>query len=308
MVRRTVIPRIISRAACLVLLLNGILSAQTTPVDGIRKNTPAVHAFTNARIVKAPGQVLDNATLVIRNGIIESLGNVSVPKDARVWDLKGMTIYPGLIDAYSDYGLPKPPQRATGGGEAAAQRATPPEPQRGPIYWNNSVLAQLNAADLFVPDPKAAEQLRSQGFTAVLIVPTRGIIRGTSAVVNLGDGKPSELVLRPQFAEHISLQVDYTAGRYPTSLMGLIALVRQTLYDSDWYQKAQEAYRKNPKLPRPEINETLAALHPAVAGSMPVVIEVSDEQDFLRAEKIADEFKLDLILREAVWSTVVWMQ
>jgi imidazolonepropionase-like amidohydrolase len=298
MAGRAVIRFTICGAVFLLLLFNGILFGQTTTrVEGIRKNTPAVHAFTNAMIVTAPGKVLDNATLVIRNGVVESVGSVSIPKDARVWNMKGMTIYPGLIDAYSDYGLPKPPPRTDGGAEAAAPRPTPPEPERGPNYWNRDVMAQVNAEELFIPDPKVAEKLRSQGFTTALIVPTRGIIRGTSAVVNLGDGNPSELILRQRFAQHISLQVDYSTIHYPTSLIGLIALVRQTMYDADWYEKAQDAYRRDPKLPRPETNESLGALHPVLGGSMPVVVETSDEQDILRAEKIADEFKLDLILR-----------
>ncbi|HUI64884.1 MAG TPA: amidohydrolase family protein [Bacteroidota bacterium] len=293
----SVVSRWVSRTAPLALLCAGTLFAQTTPVEGIRKNTPAVYAFINARIVKAPGEVIESGTLVIRDGIIESVGNVPVPKDATVRDLKGMWVYPGFIDAYTDYGMPQPLQRTSGGVEPPGQRAPVAEGQRGPTHWNTEVLSHLNAADLFVPDAKTAEKLRSQGFAAALIVPPRGIFRGSSAVVSLGDGKPGELILRSPFAQHISLALERLAGRYPTSLMGLIALVRQTFYDSQWYRSATDAFYKNPSLPRPETNSALAALFPVLSGSMPVVIETSDELDLLRAEKIAGEFKLNLIVR-----------
>ncbi len=277
-----------------VLLSFSELHAQTTPTDGIRKNTPTVHAFIHARLITAPGHVLEDGTLVIRDGIITAVGKIPVPKDARVWDLRGMTVYPGLIDAYSDYGMPKPPQQEQ---NAPLQRPAQPEPQRGPTYWNVGVLAHVNASDVFLPDPRAAEQLRSQGFTSALTIPSRGIFRGTSAVVNLGDGKAADQILRSQVAQHISLERSFTGDRYPTSLMGRIALIRQTFYDAAWYEKAQAAYRDNPALRRPETNETLAALAAAAHGSMPVVIEASDELDILRAEKIADEFHLQLIVR-----------
>ena len=92
----------------LLLALYSQLFTQIAPAIGIRQNTPKVHAFTNAKIVVAPGKVIDKGTLVIRDGIIVAVGaNVAVPEDARVWDANGMTIYPGLIDSYSDIGMPK---------------------------------------------------------------------------------------------------------------------------------------------------------------------------------------------------------
>jgi imidazolonepropionase-like amidohydrolase len=274
------------------LSLSSALLAQTAPQEGIRKNTPTVHAFINARLVRAPGQVLDGATLVIRNGVVEAAGTVKVPADARVWNLQGMTIYPGFVNSSSEYGLPKPQTPPRDGGTPGLQ-----EQQRGPTGWTGAIQSHVSAAELFAPDPKAAEQLRSQGFTATLVVPTRGNLRGTSALVSLGEGKARELVLRPEVAQHFSLDVDYTRGTYPSSLMGVIALIRQTLYDAQWYQKALEAYRKDPSLPRPETNASLAALKSVVSGTMPVILDGSDELDELRGEAIAKEFNLKLILR-----------
>ncbi len=269
-------------------------SQTTTPSEGIRKNTPTVHALTNARIIQSPGKVIEKGTLVIRDGVIVAVGaNAAVPADARVWDMKGQTIYPGLIDSYSDYGLSKAP-KPTPQGEGEQQRPKS-EPSRGADYWNEMNVAQNDAAELFSPDAKAAEKLRAQGFTVALIVPQRGIIKGKSALVNLGDGKANELILRSGVAHHMQLADEWGHDGYPGSLMGVIAFIRQALYDAQWYEKAQSQFSANPSLPRPERNDALAALG-EVFKKIPVVIDANDELDVLRADKIGREFNLNLII------------
>lgn len=284
------------RTAILMLLVAPFAApsatAQTAPVEGLKTATPTVHAFINARIVHAPGKVTDNGTLVVRDGVIVAAGRVSAPPDAREWDLAGLTVYPGLIDGASDYGMPKPPER---GAQQGSEFARQPEP-RGANDWNPQVLPHIDAAELFSPDPKAAEKLRASGITAVVTVPSRGIFRGASAVVSTGEGTPNRLLVKPRVAQHVGLVVPPSEG-YPSSLMGAIALVRQTLYDARWYRQAWEAAGKNPSLPRPESNEALAALRDAAAGGMPVVVEGSSEWQVLRADAIAREFGLNAILR-----------
>jgi len=45
--------------------------------------------------------VIEAGTVVIRNGLIQAVGkDTAVPADARVWDMKGMTIYAGFIEPY----------------------------------------------------------------------------------------------------------------------------------------------------------------------------------------------------------------
>ena len=95
------------------------LTAQTTyPVNDVANPKEGCYAFTNATIVKDAQTTLQNATLVIRQGKIESVSiGVLVPKDAVVVDCSGKYIYPSLIDAFTAYGIPEV-QRATpaGGG------------------------------------------------------------------------------------------------------------------------------------------------------------------------------------------------
>ena len=288
----------IRRIMCLPVILSalcGALIAQTAPTTGLRDNTPSVNAFTNARIIVAPHHVIAKGTLVIRNGLVEAVGeNVQPPADARVWNMEGRTIYPSFIDLYSDYGLPKADEQAGNPFESPAA----PEKPKGAAHWNQKVRAEFDASAEFQPDPKAAEKLRSQGFGLVLATPQRGLFRGWSALVALGDGAASDLVIRQRVAQTTSLDQSRGSFReYPTSLMGVIALHRQTWIDADWYQKAQESYAKNPDQPRPETNIALEALQSALHGEQPVVMDATTDLNFLRAAKIGKEFGLKLWIR-----------
>jgi len=260
------------------------LQAQTAPVEGLRDRTPRVHALTNVRVVQAPGRVLTQATLVVRDGLIQSVGKVKPPADARIWDMTGRTVYAGLIDAYSRYGLPG---EATGAPDSA--------PSSGPRSWNPQVNPERNAAATFRVDPAGAGRMRGAGFTSALIVPAGGIFKGTSALVSLGEGTANSQIVLPQVAQHIRLGPS-GSNTYPASLMGAIALIRQTLLDADWYRRAQEAHRNDPALLRPEPDRSLEALAGIVSGRDRVIIEADDELNALRADALAREFALRLMV------------
>ena len=107
------------------MMFRGVLAlalAVSSPLIA-RAATPRVHAITHARIVLAPGRVLEDATLVMRDGIIVAVGkDVPVPADARVWPGDSLTVYPGLIDALA---MPPAPAPASPFGRRAP---APPAP------------------------------------------------------------------------------------------------------------------------------------------------------------------------------------
>jgi len=118
---------------------------QTEPVTGLHVNTPRIYALTHARIVAGPGEVLPEATLLVRDGTIEQVGaKVDIPSDAVVRDLKGKTIYPGFIDLYTNYGIDSEADANAGGAK----------------HWNPAVLAQRRASTMLSSAPSAAESLR----------------------------------------------------------------------------------------------------------------------------------------------------
>jgi imidazolonepropionase-like amidohydrolase len=263
------------------LLLPGWSHAQTARVAGIRERTPAVFALTNARMVTAPGRQIRRGTLVVRDGIIEDVGRrASIPADAWVVDLEGKTIYPGFLDAYAHYGLP----------------SSPPEEKH--VHWNPHVRSHYRSAADFQPDAGRAARLRSQGFVAVHTVPAHGLLRGTGSVVSLGDTQANRQIVRRDGMQSLSFhRSPQGPGGYPTSLMGAVALIRQTFLDAEWYAAAQAAFADNPGLERPEINHALAALAAAREQAAPLLIDTEDEHDFLRAAALAEEFGLNVWIR-----------
>ncbi|MFQ5602117.1 MAG: amidohydrolase family protein [bacterium] len=268
--------------------------SQTKPVEGIRENTPQVHALINARIVQAPGQVIEKGTIILRDGVIEAVGaNVTPPADARIWDYDGLTVYPGLIESYSHIGLPKETrQRPTQPGGSSSQSS---KPRTGPEHWNPNVLPETHVMDKFAPKKEDLKKYRSLGFTAALIAPNKGIFSGTGALVSLGDGEVNQQLLKDQVMQNIqfSRAGGFRSRGYPNSQMGVIALIRQTFLDADWYQKAHAAYAQKPiGQTRPEINESLASLEMAVRGRQPVLINVNDDLNCLRAINVIKEFGL----------------
>ena len=137
------------------------------------------------------------------------------------------------------------------------------------------------------------------GFVAQLIAPSGGIIRGTSAVVSLGEGDVEDHVLADAAALHGELTLSRRGGRdsYPNSPMGAVALSRQAFYDARWLVEAEKAAARDRGVPAPEANVTLTAMRPVLDGEMPLVLESSNAVFALRADDFAREFDLDLIVR-----------
>ena len=212
-------------------------SAQQTTnrLEGLRDQTPRWHVLTDARIVVAPGRVIERGTLVMRDGVIVSVGtDVNIPTGARIWRMDGKTLYAGMIDLASQVGVPAtmrpaqaslPPWMRPPGMSTPA--ATPTSARASIAAQNRSVRAEQDVAmqlDWRADDVKSA---REQGFTAVLASPSVGVFRGQSALLILADsGDPKSVVLQSRVAQHIANEAGggFGAGAtYPASMMGAIA-------------------------------------------------------------------------------------
>lgn len=263
-----------TRLACIALATAGL----TGPAAA---EAPRVHALTGARVVVEPGRVLESATVVLRDGIIEAVGaDVPVPADARTWELDELTIYPGLIEPYA--------VRARAGAAEAAE----PEDGGGPRPGGESepMVRSEHSVTPYAADDDAARRLREAGFTTALAAPAEGIFRGTGAVLNLGAGGARDNLLRDGFGQFAAF--DRAAAGYPGSLMGAIALFRQTVLDAGWYTAAHRAYARRPAQTRPRFDASLAALAAVAAGDELVVFETDGAFDTLRAGALAAELGL----------------
>jgi imidazolonepropionase-like amidohydrolase len=288
----------------------------TAPLEGLREASPRVHALVGARVVTAPDHVIENGTIVVRDGVIQAVGaGLTPPADARVWEAKGRTIYAGFIESESTLFLPaswkgggatpgatdEDGTPATPAAPLAATSATPPaaESTGGTRSWNPRVTPERLASRVLQPDPRGAEALRKLGFAVAHVVPARGVFRGQSALVSLGRGGFNTTVIRESVAQPLAFETG--SGGYPVSLMGATALLRQTLLDAQWYRDVQARYQEKhgAGLARPETNDALAALGPVIRGEQPVVFDLDDELDAGRAVRLAEEFKLKLVLRSS---------
>jgi imidazolonepropionase-like amidohydrolase len=274
--------------ASLFLSLATVLAQQTFPVAAPSDERTGLHAFTNATIYTDYKTRIEGATLLIRDGKVVAAGlNVTVPKDAAMHDCTGKTIYPSFIDLYAaDYGLPVPPRAEGGGG--FGRPAQPLSNKKGAYSWNQALRTEYSAAAEFSNDVKAAEEWRKLGFGALLTHRADGISRGTGALVLPGDLREHEMILAEKASHHLSFSKGTSTQNYPSSLMGIIALLRQTYLDGQWYKT--EGYKE-------EENLSLDAWN-AVQG-LPQIFEAGEKLDVLRMSRIGQEFGVKYVVKSA---------
>ena len=256
-------------------------------------------AITNAQVVTVSGPILTRGTIVIRDGLIEAVGeNVRVPADARIIDGSGLTVYPGLFDTHTSLGIQtrtQTTQQPTQQIQALLQQQQSQASQSNSNYPEGirpeqDVVSQLRAGE------SQFETNRNAGFTTVLTVPREGIFNGQSAVINLAGSTVSEMIVRAPFAEHITFRT-LGGGQYPSSLMGSFSALRQMLLDAQRLQELQRNYEKNPRgMRRPHADASLIALFPIINGAMPVVLNANSEIEIIRALDLAREFNLKAII------------
>lgn len=256
----------------LLILLGHLLFAQEVPQNGVKESSPAYYALTKATVVASPDKTYQNATVLIKDGRIVSIGLlVVIPKEAVVIDCSDMVILPAFIDLHSELGLPelKPLQR----GNSPQLNSL----KEGPYYWNESIHPEVSAAELYKHDDKQIKDFREKGFGFVLTHQRDGIARGSAAFVSLGT-KRTNLQLQDETA-CFSFSKGVSRQTYPSSQMGSIALLRQSFYDAEYYAANSG-----------ELNLSLEALNKQRKGVL--FFETRDKHEILRAQKVATEFGL----------------
>jgi imidazolonepropionase-like amidohydrolase len=281
-------------------------------------------AIKGAKIVTGADATIDNGTIVIRDGVIESVGaSVTIPADAVVIDGAGLTVYPGLIDMANSSALDTPQPEAVDAtaGRGAAGGAAGRGGRGGGTTETLADLERAKRAQILKPDFEAAQAVRyegpelarlaSAGITSVLAVPSAGLLRGQSALINVaapssgpevssvGSDRRGLVIVKAPVAQHVSFSQGRGGGganAYPGSLLGVIAFIRQSFYDAAWQRDARAYYDRHADSARPAFEPALDALLPALAGKMPVAFDAGEEREILRALGLAKEFSLDPII------------
>jgi hypothetical protein len=244
--------------------------AQTKPV-----------AITNARIVTEPGKVITGGSILIKDGKISEVGKKVNTDGADVLDGNGLTVYAGFIDAYSTTGLkvPDPPAGPTPRDTTDRAYAT---------MWHENRKgnrANLVAADLLDLDSRLKDSY-ANGVTASLLSSGSGIFRGACSVVKMA--KDNNVVVKT-YGQDMAVRGGGFggggggAGGYPGSLMGIIALFRQTLYDA-------QVYTGTPK------DEYLAPLKEVTDRKQFALFGADANREIYRALSYAKEFNLNMVL------------
>lgn len=260
-----------------------VYSQTTFPNNGAPYKPHTLFAFINAQLVIDYETTINNGVLLIKDGKITASGNnVSIPKHAVVFDLKGKFLYPSFIDIYSDYGL----------NETKAGRSFGNGPQtisniKGAYGWNQAIRADVEAYKIFQHNKDKAQDLIKNGFGVVLTSSKDGIVRGSGVLAMLNhDVKENESILIDKSAAFYSFNKGSSGQDYPSSLTGAIALLRQTYYDAIWYKTNNN---------KTEFNISLEAFNQL--QSLPSIFEANDKYNAMRAAKIAKEFNAKYIIK-----------
>ena len=279
--------KIFSLSASLLLFTLFSMAQTTFPVNGVADPREGCYAFVHATLVKDGQTTVSDATLLIRDGVIVSAGAAAVlPKDAVIIDCSGKYIYPSFIDIYSDYGIPVAER---GGARPAFDFRAPAQMTsntKGAYNWNQAVHPETDASRLFTVDDAKARPLREVGFGTVLSHLKDGIARGTGVVVTLGDEKENFVIVKQRASANYSLNKGSSTQSYPGSLMGSIALLRQTYLDAQWY-KSQPVHEGT--------NLSLQAWNEE--QSLPQLFDGGDKWGDLQGDRIGDEFGVQYIIK-----------
>ncbi|WP_107037153.1 amidohydrolase family protein [Brumimicrobium mesophilum] len=251
-----------------------------SPNNGAKESQASTYVLRNAKIIVSPEKIISKGSLVIKDGKISSVGKLMrYPDGAIIIDMEGKTIVPSFIESYSSIGVPKAE------GEKWNPRPQIDSKKEGAYYWNESIHPEVDALGHFKVDAKASKDLQKMGFAVAVTHVDDGIARGNGAVVALGDIPNKDAILKAKGGAFFSLEKGVSKQTYPSSQMGVIALLRQVLYDAQYYKTNQETL--------PE-NLSLSALNEQLDG--PLIFNVNDKLEALRAYKIAQEFELDFII------------
>ncbi|MCG9719769.1 amidohydrolase family protein [Shewanella sp. Isolate7] len=272
-----------SLVTCLLASPSAIANAQLTD------NTPKLTALSHATLMIAPGETKQDATLLIEDNKIKAIiSNDKIPEDAYVIDMTGKHIYPGFIDPYTNYGIDFKYD------EQKVARPVYEIKRIGGNADNGAIHAEKEWFNYIYPDQEAAKQWIDNGFTSVQTGMLDGIFRGRAATISLAPLKANNIIYRAKSNHLLAFDKGSSIQDYPNSLMGSIALIRQTLADANWYSanidKADSATQEK------NIEFNIALQRLGDIDKHPAIFETKNLNSLLRAAHLMNEFKLSASL------------
>ncbi len=285
-------------------ILRLFLSMLVITVFSIGAEVGPTYAIVHCTVVPVSGPPLENGVILIRDGLIESIGvfgDIDIPDDAEIIEAGEMYAYPGLISAHTNLLLEpaRPPSQTQR--EASSSQQSDEKPG-----WQKTDLLAFENLRI---KASTIEDLYKAGITTVLIAPEQNIFAGQSVILNLRGENKEAMVLKQPFGLHINFVT--ARGEYPSSLMGTMALLRQSFLDTEHYFLYESQFAKSPGgLKRPQYDPFLESLLPYVVEKKPVIFNCANLEDIKRAIRITEEFKLNSYISGAneAWRVVDWIK
>ncbi|GAB5554902.1 MAG: amidohydrolase family protein [Saprospiraceae bacterium] len=275
----------------LIALLMLVVSVDAQTVEELLKPVTGTYAIKDVTIIQKPGQQIEKGTIVIKDGIIHAVGaNVKVPADAEVLEADGMYVYAGFIDGLSNVGVPAPKQSGNNNRASrpsGAVRGNPPNSLAG-------ITPEISASDKISMTDGEIKALRKLGFTTVHVAPRGGMLPGKSAVIVLAGDKATDMIIK----EDVALVATFQGGPrvFPSTIMAVMTKYRELFGQARQLLAHQKAYAANPAMVRPESNETLEALIPAIEGKQPVFMVAPGVKDLYRALTLEKDLDVNMTM------------
>jgi hypothetical protein len=277
--------KVFSSLVCVSLFFSLITYGQSDPKG--EKRVTDTYAITNATVTTAPGKTVTGTTILIKNGLVEGLGNnIRIPSEAFIIEGDSLHIYPGFIDAASHTGVSRPadPEKPSD-----FNPANPPDENAGITPWRNVL-------EYYDPGNSQIADWRKVGFTIANILPEGGMLPGKSALVTYG-GKASSNVLASNTALYARLRnLGGSRGAYPGTQLGIIAKFRDIFKNAELSSQHSRLFASNQGIARPEKDKTLEAFYPVIDKSIPIIFEVNNDLEVKRAARLQKEHGFNLIL------------
>ncbi|MCA9780582.1 MAG: hypothetical protein KC800_27850, partial [Candidatus Eremiobacteraeota bacterium] len=281
----------------IAILLLGPLSAQEDPSSWGQPQDE--YLISASKLYVTPDKVVPNGKIYVKDGVVKAVGtDIVVPSGVRTLDFSDRTIHAAFLDPYvaaKEVGLKETP-------------ATPVSGTHPKVHDDFLVSEHLKLKD------DALKDYRKQGFAVVAIAPGQGIFRGRSGLYKTAPAdEDSQLLLNPSAYSVIAFEEggwDKLKGEnYPLSMMGNVALIRQTFLDCAWYSK----WRDDPSLGtlRPDYQGTLESLRAVQLGGRPVFLEAGDYLETLRFFAVSREIGLTntvVVLSGEEWKNLDWFK
>lgn len=244
------------------------------------------YALTNARIIQAPGRMIEKGTVVIKDGLIQAVGaSVVVPSDAVIIKADSMFVYAGFIDGFSRVGVTKPKEE---------QRERPKDPGK-PTNERAGITPQSDVRNFLNPSDKAIEDLRNIGFTAAQVVPHGNLLPGQSAIISLGGRTADAMVLVNNSAMYSELSG--AEGVYPATIIGVMAKWRDLYRQAQAAKTNQSLYASNRVgIERPVSDRVLESFYPVIDQRMPMLFKSEKLLETQRVLMLKNDLKFPLIV------------